>query len=152
MWRGIVLAILLLPATARAQEVEELRLLPEFTPCTVAGVRYACYTAESQARLNALELLTQGLQRQLRSSETLRLTADALVLNMQAQLVERNSIIELTAAQVTQLTAQLMTEIEAKNRFRAEAERGPDLWPIILGVVVGVLGLGLGAGLAISAL
>jgi predicted RNase H-like nuclease (RuvC/YqgF family) len=154
MWRALVLAIVMLPSQARAQDSAEdqLRLLPEYTPCVVSGVRYACYTAEQQAQLNALEITARGLRAQLRISEELRVDLDRLILNLQQQQTQRDEIITLLRAQIEELNRHLMEEIEAKNRYRAEAESGPDTWPLWVGGIVGLLGLGFGVGAAIAAL
>jgi len=154
-WLGLLLTGLLLgPTTARAQpsaptDAVELRLLPEYTPCTVTGVRYACFTADQVAMLNALEVLAHGTQRQLRLSEDLRLELDRLVINLQVQLDDYRRIDTVLTEQVAALTAQLEHEIDQKNQYRAQAE-STDYWPYVVGGIVGVLGVGFGVGALIA--
>jgi parvulin-like peptidyl-prolyl isomerase len=147
------LALMLLPGIAAAQdttvavaaEAPQLRLLPEYTPCTVSGARYACFTADQVAQLNALEAQAQGWEHQLHLSETLRLQLDQLVINLQAQVALHQSIDDANEARIQELTTQLGHEIEQKNQYRAQAE-STDYWPYIIGGAIGVLGVGFGVG------
>jgi len=141
----LALVWLLVPATASAQEIPPLRLLPEYTPCVVNTVRYACYTAEQQAALNALEAQAQGWERQLRLSEGMRLQLDALVVNLQAQVTEYQALDRERAEHIANIQRQLEAAITEKNDWRARAE-STDPWPIIIGAAVGVLGVGFGIG------
>jgi hypothetical protein len=141
-----VLILSLTPAAVAAQDAPlELRLLPEYTPCVVNNVRFACFTAPQVAMLNALEALAQGTQRQLRISEDLRLQLDQLVINLQAQLVDHETIDTANQARIAELTAQLEHEIEQKNQYRAQAE-SVDYWPYVIGGAIGILGVGFGVG------
>ncbi len=137
------------PTTATVLDTPELRLLPEYTPCVVAGVRFACFTAAQVSQLNALEALAQGYEIRLRISEDLRLQLDQLILNLQAQIVDLQSIDAANVARMAELTTQLEHEIEQKNQYRAQAE-STDWWPYVVGGVIGVLGVGFGVGALIA--
>ena len=148
----VFVLVSLCSASVKAQEAtSELRLLPEYTPCTVSGVRYACYTAEQQAALNALEVQARGWERQLRLSEDLRLNLDQLVINLQSQINEYVEMLATHARHASELSARLAEEIEAKNRYRREAENA-DWLTLTIGIGVGVLGLGFGLGSWLSTL
>jgi len=135
--------------TPTTLDVPQLRLLPEYTPCTVAGVRYACFTADQVAMLNALEAHAHGLEQQLHVSEDLRLQLDQLVLNLHAQIADYVTLDTASTARIQELTTQLEHEIDQKNQYRAQAE-STDYWPYIVGAAVGILGLGFGVGALIA--
>jgi hypothetical protein len=137
------------PETDEATELAE-RLLPEFRPCTVDGERFACYTAEQQLQLNVLEENARTWRNQLLITTQLHLDQAALVVNLTAQLSEEREIVTAERARNEALTAQLMEEIEEKNRYRAEAD-STDWWPLLVGGVVGLLGAGVAIGVAIVA-
>jgi hypothetical protein len=136
------------PTTAATLDVPELRLLPEYTPCTVAGVRFACFTADQVAQLNALEARAHGLEEQLHLSENLRLELDQLVINLHAQIADYVVIDTASTARILELTTQLGHEIDQKNQYRVQAE-STDYWPYVVGAVVGILGVGFGVGAAV---
>jgi len=150
---ALVSGISLHTCEAAAQDATstELRLLPEYRPCTFEGTRYACYTAEQQAALNALEVQARGWERQLRLSEDLRLNLDQLVINLQSQINEYVELMAAHARHESELAARLAEEIEAKNRYRREAEN-TDWLTLTIGVGVGVLGLGFGLGAFLTTL
>ena len=141
--------VLCLTSATVFAEPPALRLLPEYTPCTDNGVRYACYTLEQQKALLALEINAQTWQKQL------HLTQDALTSRTQ----ERNLVYEqlkladangvLAARRIDVLTTQLNNEITQKNSWRAKAEE-PVIWPYLIGGVVGILGLGFGIGAVVA--
>lgn len=137
------------PDTDEAAELTE-RLLPLYLPCEVGDVRYACYTPEQQVQLNRLEEQARTWRRQLLLTEQLRIDQAALVINLTEQLSETNEIVTAERARNVALTEQLMTEIEEKNRYRAEAD-SIDWWPLLIGGVVGLLGAGVAIGVAIAA-
>jgi hypothetical protein len=123
----------------------KVRLLPEYTPCSENGVRYACYSLEQQKELLKLELDLKNWQAQayyLTNAITERSTEFKLVY-AQLQLTNANEVIAMRRVDV--LTQQLNEEIKAKNDWRAKAET-PTIWPYLVGSVVGVLGLGVGLG------
>lgn len=152
--------LLLVPAVGFAQptitpdvdEAAELaeRLLPQYTPCTVDGVRYACYTAEQQLQLNRLEEEARTWRRQLLLTEQLRIDQDQLIQNLTAQIAELNEIRTAHESRIEELVAQVLDEIEQKNTYRAEAE-SIDWWPLLVGGVVGLLGAGVAIGVGIAA-
>jgi len=139
----------LTPETDEATELAE-RLLPEYRPCTENRIRYACYTQEQQLQLNVLEENARTWRRQLLLTEQLRIDQAALVANLTEQLSETREIVTAGTARNLALTEQLMTEIEEKNRYRAEAD-STDWWPLLVGGVVGLLGAGVAIGVAIVA-
>jgi hypothetical protein len=139
----------LTPETDEATELAE-RLLPEYRPCTENRIRYACYTQEQQLQLNVLEENARTWRNQLLLTEQLRLDQAALVVNLAAQLVGSGEIVTAIRSRNVALTEQLMTEIEEKNRYRAEAD-STDWWPLLVGGVVGLLGAGVAIGVAIMA-
>jgi hypothetical protein len=136
------------PLSAGVEEVE--RLLPVYSPCVVEGTRFACYTATQQLQLNLLEENARTWRNQLLLTEQLRLDQATLVQNLTTQLHESSEIITAERTRNEVLTAQLMTEIEEKNRYRAEAD-SVDWWPLLIGGVVGLLGAGVAIGVVIAA-
>lgn len=137
------------PDIDEAAELAE-RLLPEYLPCTVGDVRYACYTAEQQLQLNVLEENARTWRRQLLLTEQQRIDQVTLIQNITEQLVEMGEIVTVERARIVALTEQVLREIEEKNRYRAEAD-STDWWPLLLGGVVGLLGAGIAIGVAIVA-
>ena len=126
------------------------RLLPEFLVCSFEGTRYSCYTQEQQVQLNLLEENARTWRNQLLITTQLHFDQAALVVNLTVQLVETGEIVTAERAHNVALTAQLMTEIEEKNRYRAEAD-STDWWPLLVGGVVGLLGAGVAIGVALVA-
>jgi hypothetical protein len=130
-------------------EESTVRLLPEYTPCSENGVRYACYSLEQQKMLLKLELDAQAWKTEL------RLTKDALgelvlergLVYEQLKLTEANML--LASKHIDELTTQLNSEIKQKNDWRSKAET-PVIWPYLVGGIVGVLGLGFGLGAVLA--
>lgn len=71
--------------------------------------------------------------------------------NLEGQVASLNAVTEMRAIRLAELTEQLNTEIEEKNRWRAEAET-PDVWPLLIGGVVALLGVGLAVGVMVAGL
>jgi hypothetical protein len=125
----VILLSVLFASVARAdtEPAPEPRLLPPWTMQTCGTAQYACYDLEDQHQL-VVDL-------------------DALVLNLKQQIAIKDTIIDTQTTRVTALVAQLNEEIAAKNKWRAEAET-TDIWPLVIGGSVGLIG----AGIAIGAL
>lgn len=139
----------LTPAVDEVAELSE-RLLPEFMPCVVADVRYACYTAEQQVQLNRLEAQTRTWWRQASILEQLYLDQIEMVLNLNEQLIETRAIVTAERARNEVLTAQVMDEIAKKNQYRAEAD-STDWWPLLVGGTLALLAAGVAIGVGVSA-
>jgi len=137
------------PNTDEAVELAE-RLLPEYQPCTVAGARFACYTAAQQLQLNRLEEQARTWRQQVLLTEQLRLDQSELIANLNEQLLSGREIISAERTRNDTLTTQLLSEIEEKNRYRADAD-SIDWWPLLVGGVVGLLGAGVAIGVGIMA-
>lgn len=115
------------------------RLVPEYKPCTVSGVRYACYTQEQMVEIFAFEARAKYWHTQWQSKKS-------ILLEKELQIEKLDKIIDLALAInqrdddfVSQLSADYMDMAKLKNEFRAKAEN-PPTWPLWLG----------GAGLAVG--
>lgn len=126
------------------------RLLPEYTECTVEGIRYACYSASQQLQLNLLEEQARTWRTQLLLTEQLHLDQADLIINLSAQITDYALLVTAERERIETLTAQLLTEIEDKNRYRAEASN-IDWWPLLVGGIVGLIGAGVAIGVGVAA-
>lgn len=126
------------------------RLLPEYRACIVDGVRYACYDEEGQLQLNTLEENARTWYTQWRINTRFRMALEAIVITRQAELTELHRVVQIQNARIEQLLTQVNEEIAAKNQYRAEAE-STDVWPLIVGGAVALLGVGLATGVLVSA-
>lgn len=137
------------------QEQEELfdelpdRLLPEYFPCTVNGTRYACYNQDQQVQLNILEKKAKYWHSQWRLSEQLRLNLTELNVAIEEQLQLQREALSDYKERNDQLLRQLYEQIELKNKYRAEAD-SIDVWPLLIGGALGLLGVGLGVGIWVA--
>lgn len=145
---GLALVLWGITLPLYAQDIEPL--LPQYTPCEVAGVRFACYTAEQQLQLNVLEESARTWRIRLRLVEQLRLDQAVLVENLTAQLEASQEIGELHLVRIEVLRTQLLEEIELKNRYRAEAD-STDWWPLLVGGVLALISVGIGIGVSVDA-
>lgn len=147
----VITAIITLISNTAAADPPELRLLPEYMPCEVAGVRYACYTADQQIVLNQLELQAEHWRQQVAIHNQLSLDMEQLITVLGEEndaLRSSNSAFE---ARVESLLTQLEEEITAKNRYRAEAE-STDVWPLVVGGTLGLVGVGVALGVLLGGL
>lgn len=125
------------------------RLLPQYVECNSGGTRYACYTLDQQIQLNLLEENTIHVRTQLTDVARQHQIVAEIAHNLELQLAEFEGIDREQQRRISDLMRQLATEIEAKNQYRMEAE-STDWWPLILGGVVGIVGVGLGVGILIK--
>ena len=146
---SVLIMGLLLPSMAQADEslFEQtmVRLLPQYAVCEVGEVRYACYTEEAQIILNTLEVNALEWHRKWRISENLRVALNESITNLSNRVLELSTIDDMQRTRIDNLVLQLEQEIELKNQYRLEAE-DTDMLPLYVGAVVGILGVGLVAG------
>lgn len=126
------------------------RLLPAYTECSVEGIRYACYSASQQLQLNLLEENARTWRAQLELSEQLRIDQARLIINLGEQITDYALLIASERRRIEALTTQLLSEIEEKNRYRAEASN-IDWWPLLVGGIVGLIGAGVAIGVGVAA-
>lgn len=149
MLKHFFIIICVIAVSALPVRAQELRLLPEYTPCTYEGARYACYDFESQKKLNLLEkrALTWKIQRV--SADKLVLVLSKRIDNLNQQLKATDEMIQIQSDYAQDNRAQLLKEIKLKNDWRAKAEK-VNIWPWVIGGTLGLLGLGLGLGVFLA--
>ncbi len=127
--------------TAGPTEVLPKRLLPEYEPCEVDDVRYACFTAEQMVDLNLLEAKARYWHEQWANNASLLRTREEQVSKLQLQINLQLQIEKDALTRIDDLQQQVVTEIQDKNVWRTKAEH-PPTWPLWVGGLLGVLGLG----------
>lgn len=146
---GTVVVFLAFSLSAQAQDNSELfefkplpaRLLPDYSPCTYQGSRFACFTAEQISQLNVLEIQARYWHDQWEDFTGLVAVKDAEILKLQEQLKVHLDIERQDQDQIKMLNDNLVEQVEAKNTWRAKAEN-PPTWPLWVGGAAAVLGLG----------
>ena len=129
------------PSTNETPSTES-RLLPPWTMRECAGAQYACYDLEGARALLVLEENARHWRIEAEDQHQLVIQLDELVLNLKQQIALKDEIIETQSGRVNELVTQVNTEIAEKNKWRAEAET-TDVWPLVVGGSVGLIGVGL---------
>ena len=130
--------------SATAQET-----FPPWTTRTCGGETYACYGFEEARTLRLFAENARHWQAELALQIDIVRELQMLNSNIHDQLILEQDAVALQKTRIDELITQLNKEIAEKNRWRADAE-GFDLWPVVIGVGVGTLGLTVGVMLALA--
>jgi len=122
-------------------------LLPTYTLQIHENTQYACYTHSQQRDLFILEQYAGHWFLQWKTTRQLVTDLTTLAQNRAEQISHLEIVLEMQRSRILEIGTQLEKEIEAKNQYRIEAE-DTDIWPLLLGGVIGIVG----AGIAIGAL
>jgi len=145
MIKVLCLSLCIVLGNVLSVQAQNLRLLPEYVPCTYKGIRYACYDFDQQKQLNLLEKEALTYKSQVGSEKRIVKLHEDEVANLRKQLAEADKSIKMLVDHVADLKKDILKEIEDKNEWRAKAEK-PRLFPWIFGGSMLAVALGLVAG------
>lgn len=111
----------------------------------------ACYNEQGAQALLILEQQALRWRARVATDDEIQLHLNEQIISLNAQIASYERELEFGRTRMAELTAQLMSEIEQKNNWRARAE-SPVIWPYLLGGGLALVAIGAIVGAVISAL